>query len=70
MNKQDFKDLLDSLNIKYVEEEYHLGQSGLQLENATSYLRLENSEGCTLNWAGIYIYFDSNDNFIILEGTE
>ena len=70
MSKQDFKKLLDKLNIKYSEEEYHLGQSGLQLENATSYLILEDSEGCSLCWAGIYIYFDSDDNFILIEGTE
>ncbi len=70
MSKNDFKKLLDSLNIKYSEKEYHLGQSGLQVENATSYIQLEDCETCTLNWAGIYIYFDSNDNFIIIEGSE
>ena len=30
MNKYDFKKLLDKLNIKYEEKEYHLGQSGIQ----------------------------------------
>ena len=70
MSKNDFKKLLDNLNIKYSEEEYHLGQSGLQLENAASYLELERCENCVLYYAGIYIYFDSNDNFILIEGSE
>ncbi len=70
MSKQEFKQLLDDLNIKYSEEEYHLGQCGLQVENATSYIQLERCKSCVLNWAGIYIYFDKNDNFILIEGTE
>ena len=70
MNKYDFKKLLDSLSIKYKEQEYHLGQSGLQLENAVSYLELEKCDNCILYYAGICIYFDSNDNFILIEGSE
>lgn len=70
MKKQEFKKLLDDLNIKYEEYEYQSDSCYFDVENATSYLQLENSEGCTLNWAGIYIYFDSDDNFILIEGTE
>ena len=70
MNKYDFMQLLDSLNIKYEEKEYHLGESGLQLENATSYLRLKDCENCILYYAVIYIYFDTYDNFILIEATE
>ena len=70
MNKYDFMQLLDNLNIKYEEKEYHLGQSGLQLENATSYLELERCDNCVLHYAGIYIYFDNYDNFILIEGSE
>ena len=70
MNKYDFTQLLDSLNIKYEEKEYHLGQSGLQVENATSYLELESCDNCYLYYAGIFIYFDSYDNFILIEGSE
>ena len=70
MNKYDFIQLLDKLNIKYEEKEYHLGESGLQLENATSYLALKSCDNCSLYYAGIYIYFDNYDNFILIEGTE
>ena len=70
MKKFDFIQLLDNLNVKYTEHEYHLGQSGLQLENAASYLDLENCDNCVLHYAGISIYFDKDDNFILIEGTE
>lgn len=70
MNKEEIKEILNKLNIKYKEEEYHLGQSGLQLENATSYLELEDCDNCVLYYAGIYIYFDKYDNFILIEGSE
>ena len=70
MKKYDFMQLLDSLNIKYEEKEYHLGESGIQLEEATSYLRLKSCDNCVLYYAVIYIYFDKCDNFILIEGTE
>ena len=70
MNKYDFMQLLDNLNIKYEEKEYHLGQSGIQLEKSTSYLELKRCDNCVLYYAGIYIYFDKDDNFILIEGTE
>lgn len=70
MNKYDFMKLLDSINVKYEEKEYHFGQSGLQIENATNYLELKNCDNCTLYYAVIYIYFDKYDNFILIEGSE
>lgn len=70
MNKYDFMKLLDNLNIKYKEKEYHLCQSGLQLENAKSYLELERCDNVVLYYAEINIYFDNYDNFILIEGSE
>ena len=70
MNKYDFMQLLDNLKIKYTEKEYRPGQSGLQLDNASSYLELKRCDNCILYYAGIYIYFDNYDNFILIEGSE
>ncbi len=70
MSKQEFKQLLDRLNIKYEEYEYQSDSCYFDVENAASYLALDNCETCSLYYAGIYIYFDSNDNFILIEGSD
>ena len=70
MNKYDFMQLLDNLKIKYTEKEYRPCQSGLQVDNADSYLELENCDNCVLYYAGIYIYFDVYNEFILIEGSE
>lgn len=70
MNKEEIKEILNKLNIKYVEYEYELGQSGIQLEEATSYIRLLRCDTVSLYFAGIYLYFDKDDKFILIEATE
>lgn len=70
MKKNLIKKILDKLNIKYEEYEYIFGTSGIQLKEATSIIMLCDCDNVSLHYAGIYLYFDKDDNFILIEATE